>query len=82
MPVITIEAPNGIGQDAKRKMMEKVSQAVDEGYNGIVAGGAEILVFLRETAPENVSVKTLEYTGLQSENPRFIEGLKKSQATG
>lgn len=81
MPVITIEAPTGIGRDAKKKMLEKVSRAVDEGYNGIVASGAEILVFLHETAPENVSVRTLNYTGLQSENPRFIEGLARSQAT-
>lgn len=79
MPVITIEAPTGIGQDTKRKMLEKVSAAVDEGYDGIVAGGAEIIVFLRETSPENVSVRTLNYTGLQSENPRFVEGLKKAQ---
>ena len=82
MPVITIEAPTGIASDAKRKMLEKVSAAVDEGYNGIVAGGSEIIVFLHETSPENVSVRTLDYTGLQSENPRFIEGLKKAQSLG
>ena len=80
MPVITIEAPTGISHDAKREMLEKVSAAVDAGYNGIVAGGSEILVFLHETAPENVSIRTLDYTGLQSENPRFVEGLKKQKS--
>ena len=80
MPVITIEAPPGISHDAKREMLKQVSQAVDEGYNGIVAGGSEILVFLHETSPENVSIRTTDYVGLQSENPRFVEGLKKAQA--
>ena len=80
MPVITIEAPTGISRDVKREMMEKISRAVDEGYNGIVAGGSEILVFLHQTSAENVSIRTLEYTGLQSENPRFIEGLKKQKS--
>ncbi len=80
MPVITIEAPPGINKDAKREMLEKVSHAVDTGYNGIVAGGAEIIVFLDETSPENVSIRALDYTGLQSENPRFAESLKKAPA--
>jgi hypothetical protein len=42
MPVVFIEAPPGIRAHAKKKMVEKVTSAIDEAYH---IGGT--LVFLR-----------------------------------
>ena len=33
MPVVFIEAPPGIRADAKKKMVQKVSSAIDEAYH-------------------------------------------------
>ena len=33
MPMCYIEAPPGISPDAKKRMMEKITAAIDEGYN-------------------------------------------------
>src|ERR1700728_2328132 len=35
MPICTIKAPPGISQAAKVKMLEKINQAIDEGYSHI-----------------------------------------------
>ena len=32
MPVVTIEAPPGLGLDKKKKMVEKITAAIDEAY--------------------------------------------------
>jgi phenylpyruvate tautomerase PptA (4-oxalocrotonate tautomerase family) len=78
MPVVFIEAPPGIRHDAKKGMVEKVTAAIDEGYDGIASqGGSEVLVFLREYPLENVAVLTRDYHGLQSENPRFLVELQR-----
>ena len=68
MPVVFIEAPPGIRADAKRRMVEKVTSAIDEAYPI-----GDTLVFLREYAPENVAMGGR----LQSENPKIAEALKK-----
>ena len=68
MPVVFIEAPPGIRANAKKKMVEKVTSAIDEAYHI-----GDTLVFLREYAPENVALDG----HLQSENPKILEALKK-----
>jgi len=63
MPICHIEAPPGISPEAKKKMMEKISAAIDEGYNHI----GDTFVFLHEDQPDNVMMNGR----LQSENPKF-----------
>jgi phenylpyruvate tautomerase PptA (4-oxalocrotonate tautomerase family) len=63
MPMCYIEAPPGISADAKKKMMEKITAAIDEGYNHI----GDTFVFLHEDKLENVMMNGR----LQSENPKF-----------
>jgi phenylpyruvate tautomerase PptA (4-oxalocrotonate tautomerase family) len=69
MPVLFIEAPPGIRPEAKKKLVEKITAAVDEAYHI-----GDTLIFLREYPAENVSMD-----GLQSENPKILEALKKDQ---
>ena len=71
MPVLFIEAPLGFRHDAKRKMMERITAAVDEAYHI-----GDTLVFLREYLAENVAMDGK----LQSENPKILEALKKISA--
>jgi hypothetical protein len=68
MPVRFIEAPPGIGPEAKRKMLRKLTEAIDEAYHI-----GDTLIFLREYAPENVAMDG----GLQSDNPRILEALRR-----
>jgi phenylpyruvate tautomerase PptA (4-oxalocrotonate tautomerase family) len=63
MPICRIEAPPGISPEAKKKMMEKITAAIDEGYNHI----GDTFVFLHEDQPDNVMMNGR----LQSENPKF-----------
>ena len=72
MPVVFIEAPPGIRPDAKKRMMEKVNTAIEEVYPI-----GETLIFLREYPLEMVA----ENGGLQSENPRILEAVKKTMNT-
>ena len=51
MPVCRIEAPPGIGITVKKKMVEKITAAIDEAYHI-----GDTLVFLEECAPENVAL--------------------------
>jgi phenylpyruvate tautomerase PptA (4-oxalocrotonate tautomerase family) len=69
MPVLFIEAP-GIRPEAKKKLVEKITAAVDEAYHI-----GDTLIFLREYPAENVSMDGR----LQSENPKILEALKKDQ---
>ena len=71
MPVIFIEAPPGIRIDAKKKMVEKITTAIDEAYHI-----GDTLIFLREYPIENVA----QDGRLQSENPKILEALKKINA--
>ena len=68
MPVVFIEAPPGIRLEAKKKMVEKITTAIDEAYHI-----GDTLVFLQEYPPENVAMDGR----LQSENPELLEALKK-----
>jgi len=68
VPVCRIEAPPGIGTVAKKKMVEKITAAIDEAYH---IGGT--LVFLQECSPENVALDGR----LLSENPKIQEILRK-----
>jgi phenylpyruvate tautomerase PptA (4-oxalocrotonate tautomerase family) len=68
MPVIFIEAPPGICAEAKKKMVEKITTAIDEAYHI-----GDTLIFLREYPVENVAMDGR----LQSENPKILEALKK-----
>jgi hypothetical protein len=68
MPVVFIEAPPGIRGDAKKKMVEKITTAIDEAYHI-----GDTLIFLREYSAENVAMDGR----LQSENPKIQEALKK-----
>jgi len=71
MPVLFIEAPPGIRPEAKKKMVEKITAAIDEAYHI-----GDTLIFLREYPAENVSMDGR----LQSENPKILEALKKITA--
>jgi phenylpyruvate tautomerase PptA (4-oxalocrotonate tautomerase family) len=68
MPVIFIEAPPGIRAEAKKKMVEKITTAIDEAYHI-----GDTLIFLREYPVDNVAMDGR----LQSENPKILEALKK-----
>jgi len=71
MPVIFIEAPPGIRPDAKKRMVQKVTDAVEEVYPI-----GETLIFLREYPLENVALNG----GLQSENPKVLEAVRKTMS--
>jgi len=68
VPICRIEAPPGIGTVAKKKMVEKITAAIDEAYHI-----GDTLVFLQECSPENVALDGK----LLSENPRIQEILQK-----
>ena len=71
MPVCFIEAPPGIRPEAKKRMVEKITHAIDEAYHI-----GDTLIFLREHPAENVAMDGR----LQSENPKLLEALKKISA--
>jgi hypothetical protein len=71
IPVLFIEAPPGIRPEAKRKMMEKITAAVDEAYHI-----GDTLIFLNEHSIENVAMDGR----IQSQNPKILEALKKVSA--
>src|SRR5882672_3197995 len=50
MPVFTIDAPQGAGPDAKRKLLKEITEALDETYHFPDTRG-----WLREYPAENVS---------------------------
>ena len=50
MPVFTIDAPSGVSQDAKRKMMKEITEALDEAWPIPDTRG-----WLREYPADNVS---------------------------
>ena len=71
MPVLFIEAPQGIRPEKKSQMMRKITEAVDEAYHI-----GDTLIFLHEYAAEDVAMDGR----LQSENPRVLEALKQIEA--
>jgi phenylpyruvate tautomerase PptA (4-oxalocrotonate tautomerase family) len=50
MPTILIEAPTGIRADAKQRLMEKTTVALDEAYHI-----PDVRIFLREYQADNVA---------------------------
>ena len=68
MPVVFIEAPPGIRPEAKKKLVERITTAIDDAYHI-----GDTLFFLREYPAENVAMDGK----LQSDNPEIIEALKK-----
>ena len=68
MPVCLIEAPPGIRAEAKKRMVEKITSAIDEAYHI-----GDTLIFLREYPVENVA----QDGRFQSEKPKILEALKK-----
>lgn len=50
MPTMIIEAPTGIRKDAKKKLMEKTTTALNEAYPI-----PDVRIFLREYQADNVS---------------------------
>ena len=70
MPVVFIEAPPGIRTDAKKRMVKEITASIEQVYPI-----GETLIFLREYPLENVALNG----GLQSENPRVLEAVKKTQ---
>ena len=71
MPVLFIEAPQGIRPEKKTTMMRKITEAVDEAYHI-----GDTLIFRREYPAEHVAMDGR----LQSENPTILEALKKISA--
>jgi len=71
MPVVFIEAPPGIRPEAKKKMVEKITAAIDDAYHI-----GDTLIFLREYPAENVAMDGR----LQSENPKILAALNKIKA--
>ena len=68
MPVVFIGAPPGIQNEAKRRLIERITSASDDAYHI-----GDTLIFLLEYAPENVAI----YGRLQSENAKILETLRK-----
>ena len=68
MPVVTIEAPTGLRLDKKKKMVEKITVAINEAYEI-----GDTLIFIHEDVPENVGMNGT----LQSENPKLLATVKK-----
>jgi phenylpyruvate tautomerase PptA (4-oxalocrotonate tautomerase family) len=50
MPQFLIEAPRGIQEDAKRKMMQQITEAIEEAYHV-----PDVRIWLREYAGDNVA---------------------------
>jgi len=50
MPILYIEAPKGVRNDAKKLMVEKMTAALDETWHV-----PDVRIFIREYAPEHVA---------------------------
>ena len=68
MPVVFIEGLPGLRSAARKKMVEKITAAVDETYHV-----GDTLIFVREYPAEQVALNGR----LQSENPKIREALEK-----
>ena len=68
MPVVTIEAPPELRLERKKKMMEKITAAIDDAYEI-----GDTVIFLHEDSPGNAGMNGT----LQSENPKLLYALNK-----
>ncbi len=73
MPICHIQAPPGINPNAKKKMMEKITAALEEGYQKI----GVTMVILEEDKLEQVMVNG----HMASDDPKY-EVFRKAQASG
>ena len=67
MPVVSRDVPPNLPPEAKKRLVDKINNAMEEAYPF-----GEKLIFFREYDLGNVAVNG----GLQSENPRVIEAIK------
>lgn len=72
MPICVIKAPPGISQSAKVQMLQKINEAIDEGYNHI---GVTIIT-LEEDSLQNVMIAGR----MASSDPKY-EAYRQVQAT-
>jgi hypothetical protein len=70
MPGLSIAAPQEIRPEAKRKMIEKWTEAIDEAYHI-----GDTLIFLREYPTDKVAMDGR----IQSENPQNPRGFEEDQ---
>ncbi|HEY6257657.1 MAG TPA: hypothetical protein VIY51_17890 [Xanthobacteraceae bacterium] len=75
MPICYIDAPPGISAEAKKKMMEGITAAIEEGYR-YIGDNFDTFIFLREDKPENVMLNGR----FQSESPKFSAAKGKGGA--
>ncbi len=68
MPVVFIEGLPGLRSEAKKRMVEKITAAVEEAYHV-----GDTLIFVREYPAEQVALNGR----LQSEDPKIREALEK-----
>ena len=71
MPICTIKAPPGIGPIAKKKMMEEVCRAIEEGYQHL----GDTFVILEEDSLNNVMMNGR----MASDNPKYETFRKNSK---
>jgi phenylpyruvate tautomerase PptA (4-oxalocrotonate tautomerase family) len=71
MPICIIKAPPGISRSAKARMLEKINQAIDEGYDHI---GVTIIT-LEEDSLDNVMIAGR----MASSDPKY-EAYRQAQA--
>lgn len=71
MPVAFIEAPPGIQENAKKRMVQTITAVLEEVYPI-----GETLIFLREYPLENVALNGR----LQSENPHVLAAVEKTRS--
>ena len=72
MPVVFLEVPPGIRTDAKKDLVQKLTNSIEEVYPI-----GETLIFFREYPLDMVA----ENGGLQSENPAILEAVEKTMNT-
>jgi hypothetical protein len=67
MPQFFIEAPTGIGDEAKRRMMREVTAAIDHAYHI-----PDVRIWLREWPVNNVAAIAEAYVGLANTDQTLI----------
>jgi phenylpyruvate tautomerase PptA (4-oxalocrotonate tautomerase family) len=72
-PIVFIGARPVIQNEAKRRLIERITSASDDAYHIV-----DTLIFLREFAPENVAMDGK----LQSEDAKIRETLRKITSRG
>jgi len=71
MPIVYIDAPPGLPQKKKHRLMKSITDAVEDAYRI-----GDTLVFIREHKVDNVSMNGIP----QSQNPKIKEILEEMAA--